>query len=141
MVKKALESIGNYSTLKLKDRKVLAAEMRGTGARNKGRYTNIPKNFQKFLRMKPGDYLIWMLAPDGKTVHVRKATWEESVMGDDPIGLTAYLNGEEDPTGYDLNQQALIELLSRAPLTPEAMLNLDLVDLFKEEEEDLGEDL
>ena len=142
--------------MRIKDKKVLAAELRIVQKRNKGVYVCIPKRFVRYLRLKPKDQLIWMLAPDGYTIRVKKATFNESCMGDDCEQLTAYMNeGKEcDPTQQGLNNASLIEVLGDAPLTHEQILNLDFpegykmpepepddITLLPVEEEDLGEDL
>ena len=142
--------------MKIKDRKVLAAERRFIQKRNKGFYVCIPQRFIRYLRLEPKDKLIWMLMPDGYTIRVKKATFNEGVMGDDHDQLTTYMNeGKDgDPTEFRLNNALLIEVLGDAPLTPEQILNLDFPDgysmpqkdpddisLLSVEKEDLGEDL
>ncbi len=142
--------------MKIKDKKILAAELRIVQKRNKGLYVCVPKRFIRYLRLGPKDHLIWMLQPDGYTIRVKKATFNEGVMGDDHDQLTTYMNeGKEgDPTEFALNNALLIEILGNAPLTHEQILNLDFpngyemteaepddLTLVPKEEEDLGEDL
>lgn len=126
--------------MKLKDMKILAADMRKVVDRNKSCYINIPRRFARLLKVKPGDYILWMLEPNGKTIRIKKCSFDESVLGEDSIQLLAYINGEEDHIAYGLNQTELALALLEDDTNIDAgvILNMEFPTTFKEEKEDVS---
>ena len=125
--------------MKLTDLKILAGDVRKVVDRNKSCYINIPRRFARLLKVKPGDKIMWMLEPNGKTIRIKKCSFNESVLGDDPAQLMAYLNGVEDYIGHTLDVSSLgIILLEGDPnLETDTILEMELPNVFTEEQEDV----